>query len=175
MDRLIHKLLPALLLIASMHAHADSSFLVSPSLGTASISNLDGYTSSPLIRVDGSFHPIPQFAVGVFVANLTGFESTGSGNAVSIQVNGYGAGVTGRWPVHPHVQPYARLDYMMWSAESTGLGRTLAKDQGGSAGLALGVQFPIKKIFGVKAEFSGYNNVSGANIRQFSVGATFEF
>jgi len=83
--------------------------------------------------------------------------------------------VTGRWPVHPHIQPYVRLDYLLWNVEATGLGRTLAKDSGGSAGFAVGVQFPIKSIYGIKAEVSGYNNVSGADIRQLSLGATFEF
>jgi hypothetical protein len=163
------------LLLSATHVYAESSFLVSPSVGGASISNINGYKTSPFLRVDGSFYPIPQFGVSVFAAGYPGFDSSGGGNAVSIRINGVGAGVTGKWPVHPHAQPYVRLDYMLWNAEATGLGRTLAKDKGGSAGLAVGMQFPIISIFGIKAEVSGYNNVSGADIRQFSVGATFEF
>lgn len=175
MDRFIHKLLLSLLLSSATHAYAESSFVISPSVGSASITNIDGYKNSPFVRVDGSFHPLPQFGVNVFVAGYPGFDSSGNGNAVSIKINGYGVGVTGRWPAHPHMQPYVRLDYMQWNAEATGLGRTLAKEGGGSAGLAVGIQFPIKKFFGIKAEVSGYNNVTGADIRQFSLGPTFEF
>jgi hypothetical protein len=111
----------------------------------------------------------------LFGVQYEGFESSGSGNAVKIKLSGFGPGVTGRWPVHPNVQPYVRLDYMFWNAESIALGRTLAKEDGGSAGLALGVHFPIKRIFGAKVEVSRYNNVSGADIQQVLVGAVFEF
>src|SRR5512143_3080142 len=162
------------LLLSATHAYAEKTFTVTPSVGSASIKNIDGYKNSPFVRVDGSFNPIPQFGINLFAASYSGFDSSG-GNDVAIKLNGYGAGVTGRWPVHPHVQPYVRLDYMRWNAEATGLGRTLAKDSGGSAGLAIGAQVPIKGIFGAKAEVSGYNNVSGANIRQFSLGMTVEF
>ncbi len=174
MDRLIHRVLFSLLLLSATHAYAERTYAVAPSVGYASISNMDGYDNSAYVRVDGTFHPIPQVGVGVFVASYPGFKSS-AGNEVTIKVNGYGVGVTGRWPVHPHVQPYVRLDYMMWDAEAEGFGRTLAKDSGGSPGLALGAQFPIKGFFGLKAEVSGYSNVSGADIRQFSVGAMFEF
>lgn len=175
MDRPIRRLLLSLLLLSATHVYAESSFVVSPSVGSASISNIDGYNKSPYLRVDGSFHPLPQFGVNVFVAGHPGFKSSGSGNDVTIKIIGYGAGVIGRWPVHPHVQPYVRVDYMLWNAEATGLGRTLTKDKGGSAGFAVGMQFPIRRIFGIKAEVSGYNNVSGADIRQFSLGLMFEF
>ena len=175
MDRHICRLLLSLLLLSATHAYAERSYVISPSVGGASISNIDGYKNSPYLRVDGSFHPLPQFGINLFVAGYSGFKSSGSGNEVNIKLNGYGAGVTGRWPIHPHVQPYVRVDYMRWNAEATGLGRTLAKDKGGSAGLAVGIQFPIKSIIGVKAEVSGYNNVSGADIRQFSLGLTLEF
>lgn len=168
------RLLLSLLLLSATHAYAERSFVVSPSVGDASISNISGYNKSSFLRVDGSFYPLPQFGVNLFAVSYPGFKSSGGTN-VAIKLNGVGAGVTGRWPVHPHVQPYVRLDYMQWNAESTALGRTLAKDKGGSAGLAVGVQFPIRSIFGIKAEASGYNKVSGANIRQFSLGATFEF
>lgn len=175
MDRVIHTLFLSLLLLSTAHVRAESTFIISPSVGGASISNIGGYDKSPFVRIDGSFHPLPQFGINVFVAHYPGFDASGGGNDVSIKINGYGAGVTGRWPVHPHAQPYVRVDYMRWDAEATGLGRTLAKDKGGSAGLAVGMQFPIRRIFGIKAELSGYNNVSGADIRQLSLGLTLEF
>lgn len=175
MDRFVHKLFFSLLLLWATHAHAENSFIVSPSVGNASIGNIGGYKNAPYLRVDGSYHPIPEFSVNLFVVGYSGFDSSGSGNDVTIKLNGYGAGVTGRWPVHPHVQPYVRLDYMLWDAEATGLGRTLSKDKGGSGGLAVGMQFPITHRLGVKAEVSGYNNVSGADIRQYSVGLTITF
>lgn len=175
MNRFIHRLLLSLLLLPAAHVHAENSFVVSPSVGAASISNIDGYKTAAYLRVDGSFYLLPQLGVNVFVANYPGFDSSGSGNEVTIKMNGYGAGVLGKWPVHPHVQPYVRVDYMLWNAEATGLGRTLAKDRGGSAGFAVGMQFPIISLFGVRAEVAGYNNISGADIRQISVGATFEF
>lgn len=166
-------LLPLLLLTSQ--ANAESSFFVSPSIGNASIQNIKGYGEATFLRVDGRYHPIPEVGVGIFAALYDGFRSNSEGNPVDISLNGYGVGVTGKWPVHPHVQPYVRLDYMIWNAESTGLYRTLGKDKGGSPGIALGIQVPIKKIFGVRAEVSNYNNVSGANIRQFLVGLTLEF
>ena len=173
MDRLIYKLfLSLLLLLSANHVYAENSFVVSPSLGAASISNIDGYYSSPYLRIDGSYHPIPEFGINVFVGGYSGFDSNGNGTDVTIKVTGYGAGVTGKWPVDPHVQPYVRLEYMFWDAEAKGLDRTLAKDNGGSAGLAVGMLFPITHRLGVKAEVSGYNNVSGADIRQVSVGLT---
>lgn len=175
MERFIRKLFLAMLLLSATHVHAESSFIVSPSLGGASISNIDGYNNSPFLRVDGSFYPLPQLGVNVFVAHYPSFDSSGGASKVNIRVNGYGAGVTGRWPVHPHMQPFVRLDYMRWDAKATGIGRTLAKDKGGSAGFAVGMQFPIKRVFGIKAEVAGYNNVSGADIRQFSLGLVFEF
>jgi len=174
MFRSVSRLFFSLLLLSATHAHAEGTFAVTPSVGSATISNLDGYKNSPFVRVDGSFNPIPQFGINLFAASYSGFDSSG-GNDVAIKLNGYGAGLTGRWPVHPHVQPYVRIDYMRWNAEATGLGRTLAKDSGGSAGLAVGAQFPIKGMFGVKAEVSGYNNVSGADIRQFLLGLMLQF
>lgn len=175
MDRFIHKLLLSLLLLSATHVYAESSFVVSPSVGSASVSNIAGYKNSPFLRVDGTFHPLPQFGVNVFVAGYPGFDSSSGAHDITIRVTGGGAGVIGRWPVHSHVQPYVRLDYMLWNVRSIALDRTLAKDTGGSAGFAAGVQFPIKKFFGIKAEASSYNNVSDADIRQFSVGLTFEF
>lgn len=175
MDRFTSRLLLSMLLLSATHAYAERTYVVSPSVGSASISNINGYKKSSFVRVDGTFYPIPEFGVGLFVADYSGFNSNVGGSEVGIKLNGGGAGVTGRWPVHPHVQPYVRVDYMRWNAEATGFGRTLAKDSGGSAGLAVGVQFPIRRMFGVKAEASGYNNVSGADIRQFSVGLALEF
>jgi hypothetical protein len=175
MDRFIRTLLLTLPLLSASHVYAEGSFVVSPSVGSASVSNIGGYRNSPNLRVDGSFYPLPEFGINAFYANYPGFDSSGSGNSVSVKISGFGAGVIGRWPVRPYMQPYVRVDYMRWNAESTGLGRTLAKDKGGSAGLAVGMQFPIRRIFGIKAEVSGYNNVSGADIRQFSLGLTLEF
>ena len=48
---------------------------------------------------------------------------------------------------------------------ATGLGRTLTKDK--EVVQVCGRMHPIRRIFGIKAEVSGYNNVSGADIRQF--------
>jgi hypothetical protein len=175
MDRFFSRLLLSLLLLSATHVYARGVFVVSPSVGEASIGNLNGYDNSLFVRVDGSYQPIPQFGVNLFAASYSGFKSNGGGTGVTIKLNGYGAGVTGRWPVQPYMQPYVRVDYMLWNAESTGLGRTLAKDHGGSAGLAVGMQFPIKSIYGVKVEIFRYNNVSGANIRQLSLGLTLDF
>ena len=174
MKSLFRRLLFSMLLLSATQAYAEKSFMVSPSLGRASISNINGYGDANFLRVDGSFYPIPEFGLNVFAAQYSDFKSS-SGTAVAIKMNGYGAGVIGKWPVHENVQPYVRADYMSWNAEASAFGRSLSKDNGGSPGLALGVQFPIKRMFGVKAEVAGYNNISGANIRQFSVGLTLKF
>jgi len=175
MERLTSGLLLSLLLMFATHANARGTFVVSPSVGSASINNISGYDNANFLRVDGGYYPLPELGINLFGVGYSNFNSNGGGNSVAIKLSGYGPGVTGRWPVHPNVQPYVRIDYMLWKTEATGLGRTLANDKGGSAGLAVGAQFPIKRLFGLKAEVSGYNNVSGANIRQVSVGAAFEF
>ncbi|MDO8991108.1 MAG: outer membrane beta-barrel protein [Sideroxyarcus sp.] len=175
MQRFIGRLLLSLVLLSATHAYARGTVFVSPSVGTASISNIDGYKDAALLRVDAAYFLLPELGVGLFGMQYSDFESSGSGNAVSIKLSGFGPSVTGRWPVHPNVQPYVRLDYMRWEVESHGLGRLLASDTGGSAGLTAGVHFPIKRIFGAKVEVSRYNNVSGADIQQVSVGAVFEF
>jgi hypothetical protein len=169
------RLLLTLLLLSATHAYARGTFMVSPSVGGASISNINGYEDSTFGRVDAGYFLLPEIGVGLFGAGYSGFKSGGSGNTVEVKISGFGPAVTGRWPVHPHVQPFVRLDYMRWEAESTALGRSLGKDKGGSAGFAAGVHFPIYKFLGAKAEASAYNNVSGADIRQFSVGVVFEF
>jgi hypothetical protein len=174
MDRLLRSAVVSLLLLAATQAHADNAFMVSPSLGSASISNISGYNRAAFLRVDGAYRPIPAFGVGGFVVGYQDFKPS-SGTAVAIKLRGAGLSLTGRWPVGEHVQPYVRADYLFWQAEATGIGRTLAKDNGRSPGLALGAQFPIKRMFGVKAEVAGYNNVSGADIRQLSVGLTLDF
>ncbi len=174
MDRNIYGVIVSLLLLVATPAFADKSFMVSPSVGNASINNISGYKNAYIARVDAAFFPIPEFGVGVFALASSEFRSSG-GQDVFVKVTGPGLGVTGRWPAHPHMQPYARADYLFWTAEANGLGRALGKESGGSAGLALGVQFPIKRFLGIKTEVSGYNKVSGAQIRQFSVGLTFEF
>ena len=175
MDRHLCSLLLSLLLLSATRAYADKSFVVSPSIGGASISNISGYNNAAFLRVDGSYFPVPEFGVGAFVAGYQDFKPSNSTNGAAIKVNGYGVGMTGRWPVSPHVQPYVRVDYMFWNAEAKGLGQTIAKQHGGSAGLALGVQVPVRRMIGVKAEISAYNKVSDANLRQFSIGWVFEF
>jgi hypothetical protein len=171
----IRKLLFSFLLLSATRANADSGALViSPSAGGASISNIDGYEKSRFVRVDGSFYLQPQFGIGVFAARYPAFGTSGTGSNVSIKVDGYGAGLTGRWFFTQNVQAYVRAEYMQWRAEASGLNRTLAKDEGGSAGLAVGMHFPVNGSFGIKAEAAGYNDVSGADIRQLSLGLTFE-
>jgi Outer membrane protein beta-barrel domain len=164
-----------LLLLPATQAYADKTFFVSPLLGNASISNISGYGNAAFLRIDGSFFPVPQFGVGAFVAGYQDFKPNSGSNGAAIKVNGYGVGITGRWPVSPHMQPYARLDYMFWNAEAKGLGLSVAKQNGGSPGIALGVQVPVWRMLGVRAEVSAYNKVSDANLRQFSIGWVFEF
>jgi hypothetical protein len=175
MDRFIRTLVLALLLLPAAQLHAELSFAVAPSVGIATITNIDGYTDAAFLRVDGSFYPLPQVAVNVFATKYADFENSGGGSDVAIELQGGGVGVIGRWPVDPHFMPYLRAEYLLWSAKATGLDRTLAEDDGGSAGLAIGAHFPINRRFGVKTEFGGYNNVSGANIRQISLGLVIEF
>lgn len=174
MDRFIASLAFTLLMLAAVPSYAQLGFEVAPSVGAATITNIDGYNDTTFIRVDGSFYPLPQLAANLFVIGYNDFE-TSSGNAVAISLRGGGAGVIGKWPVNAHFMPYARAEYFHWNAEATALNRTVGKDKGNSFGLALGAEFPIKKIFGAKAEVSGYNDVSGANIRQISVGMTLSF
>lgn len=175
MDCYLHRVLLLLLLLPAAPLHAEVTFAVSPSVGMASINNIDGYNDTNYLRIDGTFFPLPQLGISLFANHYEDFESTGAGHDVAIRLHGNGVGVMGRWPLHPHVQPYLRADYMLWRADAIALGRTVGKEDGGSAGLAVGVNFPIKSIFSIKSEVSGYNDVSGADLRQFSLGAMFEF
>ena len=156
MSRPVSRLFFPLLLLSATSAHAERTFAVAPSVGVAS-SNVEGSNKGVFGRVDATYYPTPQFGIGLFSTGYYGFT-------------GYGAGLTGIWPVHPHVEPYVRVDYMVWN--NVGLNRS---GSGVSAGLALGVQFPIKGIFGVKAEVAGYNNVNGEDVTQFSLGLMFQF
>jgi hypothetical protein len=174
MQRILHAASLASLLLLATPARAEISFAVAPSVGGATISNFSNYRDSAFARVDGTFFLLPEFGFNVFGTGYSGFE-TRNGNEITIKVSGVGAGVIGRWPVHPHVQPYARLEYFSWRAEASGLNTTLGTESGGSPGLAIGLHFPIKKFFGLKAEVAGYNKVSDANIRQISIGGMFEF
>lgn len=168
-------LLLSILLLSTMRAHAEGDFVISASLGNASIGNISGYDNSSHTRIDGSFFPRQEFGMNIFRTRYSGFDSSGGGNNVSIAVDGYGLGVTRRWLRHTRAQPYVRIEYMRWSAEANGLNRILAKDKGGSAGLATGVLLPVRGMFGITAELAGYNNVSDADIWQWSLGLAFTF
>ncbi len=174
MDRFIRSFACTLLLLPAAHAYAEFTFAVTPSVGMATITNIDGYKDAGFLRVDGSFYPLPQVAANVFITKFGDFETNG-GNDVSIGVDGGGVGAIGRWPLDPHFMPYLRGEYFLWNVKATGLNRTLAEDHGASIGLAIGAQFPIDRRFGIKTEFGGYNNVSGANLRQLSLGLVIEF
>src|ERR1022692_2754347 len=98
MNHPIYKLLLSLWLLAATQAYAEQSYAISPSVGNASISNINGYNSSPYLRLDGSLFPIPQLGINLFAASYSGFNSSGGTN-VAIKLNGYGAGGTGRGPI----------------------------------------------------------------------------
>ena len=151
------------------------SFGVSTAMGSASISNVDGYGSASYFRLDGRIHPIPPLAIHLFITEYEDFRHSGEEHRVAIGIRGQGVGVSGRWPLHRHVVPYARLDYLRWQAKARGLGRTLARDDGNSLGLTAGAHFPIRRHFGLYAELSGFNDVSGADLRQHSIGVMFSF
>jgi len=182
MDRFVCKMIAALLLLPAAQACArDWSGMVSPSVGVATVSNISGYKDAAFARVDAAFFPTPEFGVGVFGIGYDDFKTDSNSSAgADIKVDGFGISVTGRWPLHPRVAPYARAEYMRWSAEATALGQKLARQRGGSPGITLGlqfpiVQFPVLRSLGVKVEFSAYNKISDADIRQISSGLILEF
>lgn len=175
MERYFRNLILALLVLPAAPLHAEFSFSISPSLGEASLSNIDGYDDATYLRIDGTFYPLPQLGVGVFSTFYDDFESSSGGNDIAIALDGIGVGLMGRWPLTPHVQPYLRGDYLKWNAKATGLGRTLARDDGVSLGAAVGVHFPLIKGFGLRAEHARYDDVSGADLRQTSLAWILEF
>ncbi len=184
MDRSLKNLFFSLLLLAGCQTATAASFMVSNSLGSASISNIDGYENAAYFRLDGSFFLFPQLGFNIFIVDYTDFDYNNSdfgptasttNNRVSLALKGNGFGVTGRWPMHPHFQPYARAEYFNWDLEARSLDRTIGKDNGGSMGIAVGAQFPIRRFFGLKAEALRYEDISGADINQMAIGLAFEF
>ena len=164
-----------LLLSSVSNSHAESSFVFTPSIGTATVSNISGYSSAFSSRFDGLFFIIPQLGFNVFYNNYEDFKTTGSGTPVSLSLIRYGLGIIARWPINKHVQPYVRAEYFSWDSKAKSLGNTIGTDKGYSNGLALGIHFPIKRFFGLKLELQRSNNVSGATIDQVSLGTAFEF
>jgi hypothetical protein len=154
----------------------DWSIQISPSAGRASIANVDGYQPANYTRLDAAFFPIPEFGAGVFGISYQNFKPAGgNGTNTTINVNGSGISLTGRWIAGAHVRPYIRAEYMSWRARASALGQTLQDQNGWSPGFTLGVQFPFSRVVGAKVEMTRYNKISDANIRQFSLGLTFEF
>lgn len=171
--------LPLLMFMQSLPVYADiydaHTVALAGSIGKASINNIDGYQSANNLRIDAIFYPLDWLETNAFYTRYADFKPHTGSNGVAIQVSGFGAGVTGRWQMHPQMQPFVRIEYLRWDAEASALNRVLARDRGGSAGLALGAQFPMSNTYALKAEASGFNDVSGAHIRQFSLGMMFEF
>ena len=182
MDRLLRPFFFFMLFAASPAVTA-ASFMVSNSAGTASISNLDSYDDVMYLRLDVGFFPIPQIGFNIFINNYDDFQyneadslfSNTATNAVDLVLKGRGVGVTGRWPVNAHFQPYLRAEYFDWDLEARSLDRTVGKDSGGNLGIAVGAHFPIRKFFGFKAEAIQYNDISGADIDHLALGLVFEF
>lgn len=165
-----------LLLATSGTTVAEQSFMISPSFGKASVSDVDNYENSTHLRFDGTYYIIPEFGLNLFVTDYAAFEtSLDYGSEASIDLDGYGIGFVGRWPAHSHIQPYLRAEYFAWDAELTAFGHTIGKDSDYSTGIALGLQLPIASVFGLKLEGERYYDVSGADIDQLTFGLTFEF
>ncbi len=182
MDRLLRAFF-LLLLFAVSPVVTAASFMVSNSAGSASISNLDGYDNAMYLRLDVGYFPIPQIGFNIFINDYDDFQyneayslfSNTATNAVDLVLKGRGVGVTGRWPINTHFQPYLRAEYYDWDLEARSLNRTVGKDSGGNLGIVVGAQFPVRKFFGFKAEAIRYNDISGADIDHLALGLVFEF
>ena len=166
----------SIFLLANINnSHAESSFVFTPSVGTATVSNIDGYSSALSTRFDALFFIIPQLGFNIFYNNYEDFKTTGSGAPVSLSLYRYGLGAIARWPINKHIEPFIRAEYFSWNSKAKSLGNTIGTDEGNSSGIALGIHFPIKKFFGLKLELQRSNEISGATIDQVSFGTTFEF
>ena len=175
MESLLRSLFISLLVFSGNNVIAETSFMVSPVLGAASVSNINGYRNTTYVRVDGNFYLLPQLGLNLFYADYADFETSSGATPVSLSLNGYGIGVTGRWPLHPHIQPFVRIDYFAWDSKVNSRGKTVGADSGSSTGFALGILIPIKSFLGLKGEILRYVDVSDADIDQISFGATFQF
>ncbi|MES0328486.1 MAG: hypothetical protein ABUK13_09890 [Gammaproteobacteria bacterium] len=179
MESLLRSLFITFLLFFASCVTAETSFIVSPSFGAASVNNINGYQDTTYARVDGSVYLSPQLGLNLFYADYDDFEGNSGGTPVSLSLSGYGFGVIGKWPLYRQMQPFIRGEFFAWDSEAYSLGGTVGIDSGFSAGLALGVQFPIefsiKYFTGLKIEVLRYNDISGADIDQFSFGALFKF
>lgn len=185
MDRLSRHILFSLLLLSCGQAFAAPTFILSPSVGEASISDIDDYSSAAYLRIDATLFIKPQLGLNFFLTDSSDFrlndadyryyDSSNLEHPVSLYLKGRGIGVTGKWPLHPHVQPYVRADYFDWKLEARALNRTVGRDHGGSIGLAIGVQLPLYSRFGIKAEALRYFDISGTDIDQLALGWTFAY
>lgn len=182
MDRLVNAFLFSLLLLCGSQAATAASFMVSNSAGSASVSNIDGYDRAVYLRLDGAFFMTPQLGVNIFIVDYDDFDYneadafyTATGHSTSLVLKGVGFGIIGRLPLNAHFQPYARAEYFDWDLEARALDRTVGKDSGGTVGIAVGAQIPVRKFFGFRGEVLRYEDISGADIEQFGLGLTFEF
>lgn len=177
MERVSKALFFILVLLFGNPVLAEPSFMVSPALGVANIANNDAYESSTFLRVDGSYFFTPQFGLDLFLMGYSDFETKTTGHDIALELNGYGLGVIGRWPLHERVWPYLRAEVLSWRAKAMLINenRKVGSDDGNSLGLAVGVQFPISRLIGLKTEFVRHNDISGADINHFAFGMTFSF
>lgn len=184
MERLLHYLiLPLLLLSSQAHAEGDqvnpeTAFTISPSFGTAVVSNIDGYEPSSYLRADASYWATQHFGFNMFAVSYSEFEmdSGPNANAVSVSLGGVGFGITGKLPLHQHFEPYLRVESFSWNVEAreTNLDMKIDEEHKRSLGFAVGARFPFRNILAFKVEALRYNDVSGADINQFGVGGSLQ-
>lgn len=175
MKQILRSLLLALLLLPVQHALADEmKFGLTGHAGSASISNFSAFSNSRYLRLSGNLDVNEMLSFSLFGTRYSGFTSGGA-NPTEVKLTASGIGATGTWPLHPHLLPYLRVEYMKWSLSSYGFGRTLASENGGSLGMAAGLRLPVSESAAFLIETSGYNKVSDANIRQYALGLTLTF
>ncbi len=180
MDRLRQHFLFLLLLLFGSQAVADDLGVLSIASGKASVSNIDGYDKSSYYRWDGVFFFTPRWGVNVFITGYEDFVPSTSPSAtttspVTLNLDTKGLGLTHRWPLYPHFQPFIRAEFLDWQLEANAFARRVGKDRGKSLGVALGFDLPSRNALGLRAEAIRYSDISGADIDQLSVGLTIRF
>lgn len=166
MNRLLQPLFVILLLLAGNPTEADQSVMLSPSIGFTSSNDIEGKYNSSFMRADYAFFPETEYGFGLFFANHSDFLFLSS-----TIISGYGIGVTRRWSLLKHFQPYLRADLFSWEIYDN----HSKIDSGYSPGFTIGLQLPIWDFFSYKLEASQFFDINGTDIEQFGVGTTFEF
>jgi hypothetical protein len=164
-----------LLALQAGGARAEASFAVAPSAGVAWIANRHGFGHALAGRLEAAWRPFPELALGAFGTVYSPFPAGSGDSSAHVDLSGWGPTLTATWPLRPDLQPYLRVEWLIWHISASGYGRSLSSADGSGPGLGAGLRFALGPRAGLCLEASGYRRISGGDVRQIGVGASLAF